>query len=118
MPEVREIFISNGADIAGYMWLHAYDRLLQNIASDVVHFGLVPTTESADTTPSTWVAFNGGFDVRDSSVPIGQLRVGFFIGTTGHYTGDGIVPGEFRAWLKVADNPEVELVNCGRIKFT
>lgn len=119
MSELRTIYIST-AGVKGYMWLHGYDRLLNAVSADAASFGLVPASSSASVPPTTWVAYNAAFDQRDLTVPLGEIRIGFFCAAgTGsfHGTTDGIVPGDFWAWLDVTDSPEVEPFNCGKIRF-
>lgn len=118
MPELRVMEISNPG-YSGYLYLHAFDRLKQVIENDVVQLGLVPLSQGSTKLPATWINYNGSFDVRDITVPAGELRVGFFVkATSGHWNSDGIVVGDFYAWLNVTDTPEVEPFNCGRVRFS
>lgn len=117
MTELRTIYLSAGNDVAGYLWLHGYDREKNDLSIATVAFGLQPITVSADIPPATWIAYNGAFDSRDLTVPVGEIRVGILVGSGGHGSGDGFVTGEYWTWLKPTDHPEVEPFNCGKVRI-
>lgn len=118
MSELRVINISSASDIAGVLWLHGYDRLLHNLNADTVQYGIVSAVNPATTPPSNaqWLTPTIA-DQRDVSVPTGEVRIGVLVGNGGRGSGDGFVPGDFHAWLKIHDNPEVEPFYCGKFRL-
>lgn len=115
MSEIRTIFLSADPSVAGFLWFHGYDRLKHDLTTATAKFGVQPSSISATDPPSVWRAMES-YDMRDSSVPIGEIRCGILVGNGGHGSGDGFVTGEFWGWLLPTDAPEVEPINCGRFR--